>query len=145
VDLTTEGPMSDRLARRLVFVTALTLAACGCVQEPASSVEEGRRLYADNGCASCHGRSGHGDGPIAANLEPKPTDFRDENAFVTGFEVAAIAASIENGISYDVPLPPGVAEAHPRHSQGMPPFPHLSELERRSLALYVMSIRNESR
>ncbi|MBM3808457.1 MAG: cytochrome c [Acidimicrobiia bacterium] len=33
-------------------------------------------------------------------------------------------------------------DAH--HNQGMPPFPHLSDSERRSLALYVMSLNVDS-
>jgi high-affinity iron transporter len=28
-------------------------------------------------CAACHGADGRGDGPAAANLDPKPTDFHD--------------------------------------------------------------------
>ena len=28
-------------------------------------------------CAACHGESGRGDGPAAATLDPKPTNFRD--------------------------------------------------------------------
>jgi len=35
----------------------------------------GRELYATRGCASCHGESGHGDGPAAASLAIKPRDF----------------------------------------------------------------------
>ncbi len=30
-------------------------------------------------CASCHGAGGHGDGPAAANLKPKPIDFHNQN------------------------------------------------------------------
>ncbi len=125
------------------FITLLALAA-SCAREPQPTVLAGKTLYGDNGCASCHGRSGRGDGPIAATLAPQPTDFRDDSAFMTGFEVDRVAAIIASGLSVDAPLLPNAAEAHPRHSQGMPPFPHLSELERRSLALYVMSFRKES-
>ncbi len=35
---------------------------------------DGAKLYADN-CAGCHGQTGKGDGPAAAALTPKPTDF----------------------------------------------------------------------
>jgi mono/diheme cytochrome c family protein len=31
-------------------------------------------------CATCHGVGGHGDGPAAAGLNPKPASFAD-NAF----------------------------------------------------------------
>lgn len=33
-------------------------------------------LYASR-CASCHGADGRGDGPAAASLDPKPSNFRD--------------------------------------------------------------------
>jgi mono/diheme cytochrome c family protein len=35
---------------------------------------EGRDLYMRY-CASCHGNSGMGDGPVAAALEPRPADL----------------------------------------------------------------------
>ena len=30
-------------------------------------------------CAACHGPEGHGNGPAAANLKPKPIDFHSQN------------------------------------------------------------------
>ena len=36
----------------------------------------GSALYQTN-CAACHGASGHGDGPAAASLDPKPVNFAD--------------------------------------------------------------------
>jgi mono/diheme cytochrome c family protein len=30
-------------------------------------------------CASCHGQDGHGDGPGALSLEPKPVNFHNPN------------------------------------------------------------------
>jgi len=38
------------------------------------SVDSGKALYAAN-CAACHGTTGHGDGPNAAALNPKPLDL----------------------------------------------------------------------
>lgn len=37
---------------------------------------EAAALYQSR-CASCHGDTGRGDGPAAAGLDPKPTNFRD--------------------------------------------------------------------
>lgn len=34
----------------------------------------GETLYQSN-CASCHGASGEGDGPVSANLDPKPQNL----------------------------------------------------------------------
>jgi mono/diheme cytochrome c family protein len=33
----------------------------------------------ENRCSACHGPEGHGDGPAAANLKPKPADFHNLN------------------------------------------------------------------
>jgi|SRR6516162_1944508 mono/diheme cytochrome c family protein len=30
-------------------------------------------------CATCHGADGHGNGPAAANLKPRPIDFHSQN------------------------------------------------------------------
>lgn len=37
---------------------------------------EARQLF-DSLCATCHGTAGHGDGPGAAALDPKPRSFAD--------------------------------------------------------------------
>src|SRR5579872_338056 len=37
---------------------------------------EAASLFGDR-CAVCHGSNGDGKGPGAANLDPKPVDFRD--------------------------------------------------------------------
>ena len=36
--------------------------------------ERGARLFART-CAACHGRQGRGDGPAAADLDPRPRDL----------------------------------------------------------------------
>lgn len=40
----------------------------------ANAAAQGKELYAIN-CASCHGAAGHGDGPTAAALDPKPSSL----------------------------------------------------------------------
>ncbi|MBT5366628.1 MAG: cytochrome c [Nitrospinaceae bacterium] len=40
------------------------------------SEEKGKNIYAKN-CASCHGQNGDGKSPVAAALNPKPTNFLD--------------------------------------------------------------------
>lgn len=43
----------------------------------AEIIEKGKALYEGKGmCINCHGASGHGDGPAAANLIPPPRVFR---------------------------------------------------------------------
>jgi putative copper export protein/mono/diheme cytochrome c family protein len=46
----------------------------------AISVANGKQLYEDNGCASCHGSGGYGDGPLAEELRPKPADLTAPHA-----------------------------------------------------------------
>lgn len=44
-------------------------------QDPAQErIEHGQRTYLIH-CASCHGRSGQGDGPVAKDLKVAPTDL----------------------------------------------------------------------
>ncbi|GMV09413.1 MAG: hypothetical protein AMXMBFR55_11470 [Gemmatimonadota bacterium] len=92
----------------------------------AAAVPGGCALYRANGCASCHGADGRGDGPIAATLDPRPRDFRDARAFRNGIDTAAIAQTLATGI------PGGGA---------MPRYAHLTIDERRTLAGFLISLR----
>ncbi len=57
----------------IIAATAAMLVAApaGAAQDP---VDAGRAEY-DQLCANCHGRTGTGDGPIAAILTVKPADL----------------------------------------------------------------------
>jgi len=118
--------------QRLILPIGITLLLGLCAvlfashQHKIPSVAAGRDLYEANGCASCHGLSGHGDGILAGRLPSKPIDFRDASAFTRGASQDDIVeALIEDTM--------------------MPRFDHLSETERQSIALYVISIRSEGR
>ncbi len=52
-------------------ILILLLAEMGCAPDSPSS---GRTVFI-NSCASCHGLTGRGDGPLAAELEVKPADL----------------------------------------------------------------------
>jgi high-affinity iron transporter len=108
----------------------LALAAGACRQPAPVSVQEGRALYQANGCASCHGTQGHGDGPVGRTLNPPPRDFRDRGAFKNGRDLNAIAHTLAVGLFRD--------------GGTMPQFGHLTERERRALAFFVMSLQNHS-
>jgi len=43
-------------------------------------LQRGAALYAEQ-CASCHGRSGNGAGPLAAGMDPSPVNFRDHDRY----------------------------------------------------------------
>jgi high-affinity iron transporter len=105
------------------------------------SVTAGRELYETNGCVNCHGRTGRGDGPAARSLPAKPADLRDPSQFKKGSTEAAIAKTLEQGIEIEH-LEPG--QKTPHHMLAMPKFDHLSKTERRSIALYVLSLGKTS-
>ena len=110
----------------IAVAIGIAVAAVAC-DGPPPTAAAGRELYASNGCASCHGSSGHGDGPVAKTLMPPPRDFRDGSAFKNGADVAAIATTLAGGMSSS--------------GGSMPLFRHLTREERASLALYVISLR----
>lgn len=64
--------MRNRLSGRLPLA-ALVLLGAGCRREPVVA-EHAEALYRRY-CASCHGIDGRGDGPVAAALDPPPTDL----------------------------------------------------------------------
>lgn len=117
------GGRSTTTVARVITYAELD-SALGSMTAPSSS--DGRALYRSNGCVSCHGPDGHGDGPIAPTLDPLPRDFRDSAAFKHGTDAAAIAQTLATGI------PGGGA---------MPLFAHLTNAERLALARFVISLR----
>jgi mono/diheme cytochrome c family protein len=52
-------------------------ATAPSVTLPPSRVS-GEEVYGTR-CAPCHGAEGHGDGPAAASITPKPRNFRDRD------------------------------------------------------------------
>lgn len=116
----------------------IALAIAGCARP---SITEGRALYQENGCTSCHGPDGHGDGPLAPNLPAKPIDFRDVSQFKRGMSEDDIAKTLAKGISVVHSIP---ALHHTHHELLMPQFDHLTKTQRRSIALYVISLRTEN-
>jgi periplasmic copper chaperone A len=116
--------------RVTLLAMGVSMLAAGLVACARPSLEEGRALYETNGCASCHGLSGHGDGPVARGLSPAPLDFREDGAFRNGATTSGIANTLLMGFS--------------RGGPGMPAFRNLQPVERESLALYVISLREEA-
>ena len=129
------------LFSRVLVVSGLGLVStllAGCARP---SVGQGRALYQENGCSSCHGPDGHGDGPLAHNLPAKPIDFRDVSQFKRGTSEDDIAKTLAEGISIVHSIP---ELHHTHHELLMPQFDHLTKTQRRSIALYVISLRNEN-
>ena len=113
--------MNPGRSRLLLALAASALASCG------SAESRGQRLYADRGCAVCHGPSGHGDGPTASRLDVPPRDLADPRAYRNGAGIADIARSIRNG-----------------SGGGMPPFRDLTESEAQDLAAWIVSLQSSS-
>lgn len=133
--------MAGRATPLMLTAWALTMVAMGgCSRRPSPSIDAGRDLYRQNGCGSCHGPDGHGDGPVGKTLEARPRDFRDAAAFKQGTDIDSITATIATGVIGGLGDPRSPDHLH-HHMQVMPRFDHLSEGERRSLALYVISLR----
>jgi high-affinity iron transporter len=89
----------------------------------APDLAAGAHLYASQ-CASCHGVTGHGDGVLAAGLDPTPSDFHD---------AARMDARSVYGLYNTITL--GVA------GTPMRAFTELSEADRWALAFYVGGLR----
>jgi len=72
-------------------------------------------------CVSCHGPQGHGDGPAAENLKPRPRDFHNRRwqKAVTDAEIAkaivyggsAVGMSGEMAANPDLENEPGIVGA----------------------------------
>jgi cytochrome c oxidase cbb3-type subunit I/II len=110
---------TEDLRALVAYVDSLYAPAAAPATQEAANVEVGKALFAA-ACASCHGATGAGNGPVAGTLTPAPTNFHlkkptEERAWDV----------LENGV-------PGTA---------MPPWKsQLGEGERHALVAYVRSL-----
>ncbi|HEX3036544.1 MAG TPA: cytochrome c/FTR1 family iron permease [Thermodesulfobacteriota bacterium] len=94
------------------------------------SLGTGRDLYVKN-CAQCHGVAGAGNGSLAPDLNPPPTNFTDPGS-TGGLSPFKVYNTMRYGIE-------GTA---------MSPFPNLSEDDKWNVSFYVLSLelnQNESK
>jgi cbb3-type cytochrome c oxidase subunit III len=92
------------MQKLILVISALTLIACGKKPEAdatasaaaAPAAISGETLFAEKGCATCHGAQGKGDGPVGAALKPKPRNFADAK-WKFGFDLASVVKTINNG------------------------------------------------
>lgn len=78
-------------------------------------------------CAVCHGATGQGNGPMAAQLEPMPTNFMDKER-AENRSILGLYDAIANGID----------------DTAMPAFGQITEQQRWSLAFYAGSLAFQS-
>jgi mono/diheme cytochrome c family protein len=85
----------------------------------------GKALYAAH-CSGCHGAEGRGDGPGAANINPKPIDHTD-HALMTARSDSTLFLVIRKG---------GSIVSKP----AMPPFPNLTDQEIKDIIAFMREI-----
>jgi len=87
------------------------------------SFKVGKDLYERN-CAQCHGILGAGNGPVAPNFNPPPTNFTN------GSTVGGLSPfKVYNTMSFGI------------EGTAMPSFTQLSEDDKWNIAFYVLSLR----
>ena len=115
----------------------LAVILAGCTpRHPLPSVAEGRSLYEANGCASCHGPQGRGDGPLVPKLPSRPIDLHYSSLYKRGADQDSIVKTLTEGVAITHSAPE-LQKTH--HMLVMPKFDHLTETERQSIALYLIS------
>ncbi len=85
---------------KILSLAVLTLAitAMGASKPKAgakANIIEGKKIFETN-CATCHGKTGQGDGPTAATLDPKPRNFTDA-AYMQKRPIEALKKVITEG------------------------------------------------
>ena len=88
-------------------------------------VQQGKQLFKENACHSCHGLEGRGDGPAGRNLKPPPRDYRDISSYKQGSSLEDITNTLSTGV-------PGTTMAS---------YAHLPKEKRRAIASYVIYLQ----
>lgn len=114
---------ADRPYARGWLLLAACILAPACAAHPE---HHGRELYAQHGCAVCHGATGHGDGPAAKRLDAAPRDFAASGNYRQGVATDDIARSIRNG------------------GGAMPAFRDLTEAEARDIAAWIGTLQQQA-
>lgn len=115
-----------RLLPALTLGSLTLLAACGDGGDgPApDAAARGAKLFSRSGCTVCHGPAGRGDGAGAQGLATRPRDFTKPEEFRAERTVEGLAKAIEEGSA----------------NGAMPPYPYMSDGDRRDLAAFVLSM-----
>jgi mono/diheme cytochrome c family protein len=89
----------------------------------AELMAEGKELFEKN-CIQCHGQLGHGDGPAAATMNPRPRNFASPEGWTNGYDMPSIYKTVSGGVN----------------GTSMASFNYLSRKERMALVHYVQSL-----
>ena len=69
--------LSANHLRTVAPLVLVVFAACGPAEESAVAEAEGGQLLFEENCASCHGETAVGDGPMAASLPVQPPSLME--------------------------------------------------------------------
>jgi hypothetical protein len=124
VILTVTSVINLNEARAQTSSQKVTMVAASGVTISDTARTEAASLFGDR-CAVCHGPNGDGKGPGAANLNPKPVDFRDRKwqRVVSNEKIAkaivyggpAVGLSSAMSANPDLETRPGVVAALVEH------------------------------
>lgn len=111
-----------------VLLTAVILSTGAMLAPPALAADAaaGEAKFKQM-CATCHGPTGHGDGPASASLNPQPRNLSDSE-WQTSVDDEHIQTVITKG---------GAAVGL---SPMMTPFAHLSDEDVNNLVAYIRSL-----
>ena len=116
--------------KMLLGMIGFALAVAPIAASAAGDAAKGKTLFETN-CASCHGTSGKGDGPVGAALQPPPRNFT-----VADFKFDANKDG-KPGEDEDLMLVITNGAAAYGGSPLMAPWGHLPEQDRLDLIAYV--------
>ncbi|HET6511817.1 MAG TPA: cytochrome c [Candidatus Kapabacteria bacterium] len=88
----------------------------------------GKELYVKH-CSGCHGETGKGDGPGAANINPKPIDHTDKQYMPSLSDQHLFTVVRKGGSTVG--------------RNAMPPFPNLTDQEIKDLIAFMRSISRQ--
>ncbi|MFN8627804.1 MAG: cytochrome c [Candidatus Binatia bacterium] len=86
-------------------------------------LKRGKALFEQN-CVACHGQAGHGDGPGAAGINPRPRDFTKADGWKNGPQLLPIYKTLDEGIK----------------GSAMTSYNYMRARDRMALAHYVQSL-----
>jgi mono/diheme cytochrome c family protein len=125
--LAAELRLTRTAALVLWIVVGFASASHGVAAQAPGRAKAGQALF-ESACAACHGRTGKGDGPVAAVLTPRPGDHTD-GRYMNPLSEEFLFAIIRNG---------GAAV---QRSSKMPPAPkQITDAEVRDLIAFVRSL-----
>jgi mono/diheme cytochrome c family protein len=93
------------------------------IEPSAELTARGKELF-ESDCVQCHGPAGHGDGPAAATMNPRPRNFSSPERWTNGYDLPGIFKTLSGGVQ----------------GTSMSPFDYLSRKDRMALAHYVQSL-----